>query len=56
MNDFNRSIDPAQAFLALQQFSSNEITRYYSEIAMRDAYIKKLEDTIKELEEKINGQ
>jgi hypothetical protein len=56
MNDMNRGIDPAQAFVALQQYAANEAARFYTEIAMRDAYIKQLEEAIQELEKKVNGQ
>lgn len=46
----DRSVDPAQAFLALQSYVSNEAARFYGEIATRDAYIKKLEETIHNLQ------
>lgn len=53
MNDLDRGIDPGEAFVALQQHVSNEISRYCTEVAVRDAYIKKLEAKIQELEEKL---
>lgn len=51
-----RGIDPTQAFVALQKFASSEVARFYTEIAMRDAYITQLEDRVREMEEKLNGQ
>lgn len=42
----DRSIDPALAFQALQQYVSTEISRLYGEIAARDAYIQKLLDEL----------
>lgn len=52
-----RSVDPTQALLALQSVVTAEASRFYMEIAMREAYILQLQDYITELEEKIsNGQ
>lgn len=55
MNNLDRAIDPAQAFQALQQYIANEASRFYAEIAMRDAYIKQLEEQVQELEKKLDG-
>lgn len=55
MNGENRGVDPGDAFVALQQFASGEVTRFYTEIAIRDAYIKKLEEKIQELEENLDN-
>lgn len=49
--EFDRSVDPEQAFIALQRYVSNEAARFYGEIAARDAYIKKLEEIIQNLQE-----
>lgn len=46
MNELDRGIDPTQALLSLQQYAANEVSRFYMEIAMRDAYIKQLEEKI----------
>lgn len=50
-------IDPQNVLQSLQKFTAIEITRLYTEIAGRDAFIDKLLSTITELEEKlsING-
>lgn len=52
--EIGRGVDPAQALLAMQKYTSNEISRLFMEIAMRDAYIQRLESIIKDLEEKLN--
>lgn len=49
-------VDPGEAFVALQQFVSGEVARFYTEVSIRDAYIRKLEGKIQELEEKLGDE
>lgn len=52
----NIQVDAAEALQALQRLTANEISRLFTEIAGRDAFIQKLLVRIQELEEKNNGQ
>lgn len=56
MNPMERGIDPTEAFLSLQQVVSGEVSRLLLEIAMRDAYIKQLEEHIAQNDEENQEQ
>jgi hypothetical protein len=49
-------IDPQQVIQSLQKFTATEISRLYTEIAGRDAFIDKLLSIVADLEDKLNGQ
>ena len=51
----NMTVSAEEAYQHLQRFTSNEITRLYSEVAGRDALIEKLIARIDELEVKTGG-
>lgn len=54
MEDYR--IESQDVVLALQKFTASEISRLYTEIAGRDAFIEKLLIRIEELEGKTDGQ
>lgn len=51
MENMERGVDPTEALMALQKFASAEVSRFYIEIAMRDAYIKQLQEEIQTLQD-----
>lgn len=58
MENKDRAVEPNVVIQALQQFLSNEVSRYSLEVAYRDAYIQTIEAELNELKaviEKLNG-
>lgn len=56
MENMERGVDPTEALIAMQQLASSEVSRFYLEISMRDAYIKQLQQENRSLQELLEKQ